>query len=164
MDELLERLEVGLESLGVGGDDDQFALEVRDVVSVFAEEGCEGDDFVAGVEKSLEGNVQAAGRADGHQNVSGGEFGPETLVQGESDLFPDFREAGVRHVAVDLDGIVFGQDLQGGFFQSFRSGDVGVAQAEIVNVLLAVFPGELEAFLKHRPDDGIGGDHLLHAS
>ena len=76
--------------------------------------------------------------------------------------FPDILKAGIAHVAVDKDGILFGQDFCDPLVHFLRRRDIGVPEAEIVDIFAAVDGGQPVSFLKHGADRRAVCHHIFH--
>ena len=149
-----ESLDVEREILGEGRDRAELAAEIRDVEAVFDEVGGRAEDFAAGFERGAEHGVQAAGGAAGHDDVRGVDLRGLFLRDLARESGAGVRESGVRHVA-DGVGLVGGlREIEERCLHFGRRGHVRVAEAEIVDLVVAVFLLEFDARLEHSADPG----------
>ena len=81
--------------------------------------------------------AQGSRRPAGHEQVLRLIVHAEPAVQGPGQLFPDLGQSGAGAIAVDLQGGGVVQDGMDGLVHRLRCGHRGVAQAEVIDMLLA---------------------------
>ena len=124
---------------------------ILDVEDVLDEIGAEDDHFIAGIQKCLEQDVQSSTGAHGHYDVRSGPLHIGSISQMYGDLFTDFGPAGIGHVPVDSFLGSIDQITQ--FLDELRGRrEVGIAEREIENLILAVDGLETVPLLEHLPD------------
>ena len=78
------------------------------------------------------------------------------------DRAADILISGIAHIAVDQKRILIVKNILDRLFDSFRSRNVRIAEAEVIDVVGAVNGSHLLALLEHRTDDGTVGDVAFH--
>ena len=107
--------------------------------------------------------AQAAGRADGHDDIVLVVFGAEARVERVGDGLSDLGITGVGRIAMDIHRVLVGDDIYYSVFHGLRGSEVGVADGEVKYVLRTVFLGETLAFLKHGADGAAARGHFGHS-
>ncbi len=155
-------VEVRLECLRVRRDDDELAVIVAHIAAVLQKIRRECDDFLARVQDRLQDHVQRAAGADRHDDIMLGIGSPESSVQGFGNGISRGLKSCIAHVTVHAVRGLFVQDVDDRIHNGLRRRDIGIPEAEIVDILIPVDAFEPRAFLEHFADSGIVGYKRFH--
>ena len=144
---------------GRDGDEHQRAAVVVHVGRVLHETGNAGDDLGAGIQDGLEDRVHGAACAAGHDDLACRSRGtPCSVDTCAATRARDVGVAGIRHVAVLLRDARI-DDLVQRLLERGRRLDVGVAEAQVADLVSAVLCAQDVAGLEHPSDPR----RVLHA-
>ncbi len=126
---------------------------VFDIKGILDEKRLEDQDFVAGIQNRLQNHIERAAGPAGHDNVIGIHFQADGPADRLGDCPPGFRVAGVGCVAVLEDDFLAG-DANQLLLEFARMVHVGIAQTEIIDLVVSVPAFQKVPFFKHFADQG----------
>ena len=157
---LLKGVEVDLEGLDFRGNQNHPGSGPLDKHFVLGEVGGKDDKLIPGTGQAVEHTAQRGGGPRGEVEAVGGAAGPEAPVEGGGEALPGVRRTLGAGVLVDVGPL--GQQAQGGLVDGGGSGDAGVADGKVEDVLRAHLGRPKLAVFKQLADYRPGGAQPPH--
>ena len=154
-DALFNLVQVDLEGLGIGGHHDHLRTVGGDEGAVLGEERSNDHDLGIAVDgQGLDDGDERGSGAAGEEQLAALDIQTEAVGQILGNGVTRGVEAGGHGITVQLDGVGLIDDLLDGLVDLLGSGDAGVAERIVIDLLGADLRGLLQAIGEQLTDNG----------
>ena len=154
-DSLLKFSKVWLEGCGIRRNFHKDTIIITDICTVFQKIWCKNNHLFSRVQDCFQDHIQSACSTDSHDQILCGKFRIETSVEGFCDGLAYILKSCVAHISVKNCRISSVYKLNNCFADAVRCRYTWISEAEVKNLICAIFRTEAISFLKHHTDGGI---------
>ena len=154
--------EVDLKIIRLGWHNDELAPACFDKDAILREKGCDGNELVPRLGEGLERDRHRCCRARRHKEILPCDVHAEATLQIGGKRLTHRRFARCNRIAMHRGRIIMSENIYSGIANEVRCGHIGVAKAEVKDILRANLCRTLLPKLKNRTDRGLLRPERIH--